>query len=278
MDRVRDTPCVSGRPDAGHVEARACLPTSSNARRPGAVTPRTAPANPSPPPRSRGAPAPPVYPSSTMPQPSPSSPQPALVLASGSPRRRDLLDALGLAFTVRPADLDETPHSGETPRAYVERLAQEKATARAEPGELVLAADTSVILDGEILGKPEDEADGRRLLGLLAGREHVVLSGVALHLPDPEGSGAGGTTRTHVEESRVRIAALTPEEIAWYVATGETMDKAGGYAIQGLGAMYVESVHGDYTNVVGLPLPATYRLFRALGLELRDFRTEETRR
>jgi len=203
---------------------------------------------------------------------------PSLVLASGSPRRRDLLTGLGLAFTVRPADLDETPRPGETPRAYVERLAEEKAMAQAAPGELVLAADTSVILDGEILGKPEDEEDGRRLLGLLAGREHIVLSGVALHLSDagPDGGpdAGSGSTITHVEESRVRIAALTPEEIAWYVATGETMDKAGGYAIQGLGALYVEAVNGDYTNVVGLPLPATYRLFRALGFDLRAFRPE----
>jgi len=201
---------------------------------------------------------------------------PSLVLASGSPRRRDLLAALGLAFTVRPADIDETPRPREAPRDYVERLAEEKAVAQAEPGEVILAADTSVILDGEILGKPEDAADGRRLLGRLAGREHVVLSGVALHRPADGADGDAGRTLSHVEESRVRIAALTPEEIAWYVATGETMDKAGGYAIQGLGAIYVEGVHGDYTTVVGLPLPAPYRLFQALGLDLRAFRSEES--
>jgi len=213
-----------------------------------------------------------------MAPPTPSTPLPSLVLASGSPRRRDLLSGLGLAFTVRPADIDETPRSGEAPRDYVERLAEEKAVAQAAPGELILAADTSVILDGEILGKPEDAADGRHLLGRLAGREHVVLSGVALHRPGGAGTDDGGRTLTHVEESRVRIASLTPEEIAWYVATGETMDKAGGYAIQGLGAIYVEAVHGDYTNVVGLPLPATYRLFRALGFDLRAFRQEEASR
>jgi len=193
---------------------------------------------------------------------------PTLILASGSPRRRDLLDALGLAFRVRPVDVDETPHAGEGPRAYVRRLAEEKAAAQVEPAELVLAADTSVILDGEILGKPTDEADARTMLGRLAGREHLVLTGVALHH-------AGAGVRTHIEESRVRIAALTPEEITWYVATGETMDKAGGYAVQGLGAMFVESIHGDYTNVVGLPLPATYRMFKAQGYDLRAFRRAE---
>lgn len=196
---------------------------------------------------------------------------PSLILASGSPRRRDLLDGLGLAFRVRPVDVDETPRAGEGPRAYVRRLAEEKAAARVEPGELVLAADTSVILDGEILGKPSDEADARTMLGRLAGCEHLVLTGVALHDGAAGAAGADGA-RTHVEESRVRIASLTAEEIAWYVATGETMDKAGGYAVQGLGAMFVESVHGDYTNVVGLPLPATYRMFKAQGYDLRAFR------
>jgi len=192
---------------------------------------------------------------------------PSLILASGSPRRRDLLHALELAFRVRPVDVDETPHAGEVPREYVRRLAEEKAAAHVEPGELVLAADTSVILDGEILGKPTDEVDARTMLGRLAGREHLVLTGVALH-----DSAAG--VRTHIEESRVRIAALTPDEITWYVATGETMDKAGSYAVQGLGAMFVESIHGDYTNVVGLPLPATYRMFKAQGYDLRAFRRD----
>lgn len=109
------------------------------------------------------------------------------------------------------------------------------------------------------------------MLARLAGREHTVLSGVALQRP---GVGA----KTHIEESRVRLAALTSEEVAWYVATGETMDKAGGYAVQGIGAMFVEAVHGDYTNVVGLPLPATYRLFRAMGYDLRAFRRDGSER
>lgn len=190
---------------------------------------------------------------------------PRLILASASPRRRRLLETLGVSFSVRPVDVDETPRAGEAPRDYVHRLAEEKAAARVEAGELVLAADTSVVLDGEILGKPSDAAEARTMLGRLAGREHTVLTGVALHA-------AGSGHRTHVEESRVRIAALTPEELSWYVDTGETMDKAGSYAVQGIGALFVESVHGDYTNVVGLPLPATYRLFRAAGHDLRTFR------
>lgn len=190
---------------------------------------------------------------------------PSLVLASASPRRRDLLTGLGVRFTVRPVDVDETPRDGEDPHAYVLRLAEEKAAARAGAGELLLAADTSVILDGEILGKPGDLEEARVMLSRLAGREHTVLTGVALL----EG---GGDRRSAVEESRVRIAALSEEELRWYVATGETLDKAGSYAVQGLGAMFVEAVYGDYTNVVGLPLPTTYRLFRELGHDMRSFR------
>lgn len=190
---------------------------------------------------------------------------PSLILASASPRRRDLLSGLGVRFSVRPVDVDETPRPGEEPRGYVLRLAREKAAARAAPGELVLAADTSVVLDGEILGKPVDAADARRMLSRLAGREHTVLTGAAL-------LEAGRGDASAVEESRVRIAALSDEELRWYVATGETLDKAGSYAVQGLGAMFVEAVYGDYTNVVGLPLPATYRLFRDLGHDLRSFR------
>jgi septum formation protein len=190
---------------------------------------------------------------------------PRLVLASASPRRRDLLDGLGARFTVRPVDVDETPRPLEDPRGYVLRLAREKAAARVEPGELVLAADTSVVLDGEILGKPADQEEARAMLRRLAGREHTVLTGVALRE-------ASGAERSEAEESRVRMAALSQEELHWYVATGETLDKAGGYAVQGLGAMFVEAVFGDYTNVVGLPLPLTYRLFRALGHDLRSFR------
>jgi septum formation protein len=195
---------------------------------------------------------------------------PALVLASASPRRRELLSGLGVAFTVRPVDLDESPRPGELPHAYVLRLAREKAAARVEAGELVLAADTIVVVDGQLLGKPRDEADARRMLGTIAGREHTVLTGVALH-EKGKGEGEDGRAAT-VESSRVRMAAMSAAEIAWYAATGEPLDKAGSYAVQGLGALFVEEVFGNYTNVVGLPLPATFRLFAELGYDLRAFR------
>jgi septum formation protein len=170
-------------------------------------------------------------------------------------------------FTVRAVDIDETPYPGEDPRETVIRLAREKAVERAHPGELVLAADTVVVLDGDLLGKPRDPEDARRMLGRIAGREHVVYTAVTLEEP------GSGRRASGLETSRVRMAPLTPEQIAWYVETGEPMDKAGSYAVQGIGALFVEEVHGNYTNVVGLPLPLTYRLFRELGYELLDFRT-----
>lgn len=201
--------------------------------------------------------------------------RPKVVLASASPRRRELLAALGLPFDVRPVDLDETPRPGEPPRAYVARLAVEKAAAAdSHAGELVLAADTVVVLPGEgegggpaLLGKPADPAEAEAMLARLAGRQHVVFTGVAL-----VGGGDGdGRKAVAIEESRVRLAPLGPDEIAWYVATGEPLDKAGSYAIQGVGALFVEAVEGNYSNVVGLPLPAVYRLFSELGYDLRDF-------
>jgi len=186
--------------------------------------------------------------------------RPRLVLASASPRRRELLAGLGLEFTVRPVDLDETPEPGEDPRAYVARLAREKAAAAARPGELVLAADTVVVIVGTLLGKPEGPEEARRMLAQIAGRVHTVLTGVELIL--------GERRAAAVSESRVRLAELDAERIAWYVATGEPLDKAGSYAVQGLGALFVEAVEGNYTNVVGLPLPEVYRLFAALGYDL----------
>jgi septum formation protein len=187
------------------------------------------------------------------------------VLASGSPRRRELLAGLGLEFTVRAADVDEIPLPGETPAACVRRLAHAKAAARIGKDELVLAADTIVVLDGRLLGKPRDPADARRMLASIAGREHTVLTGMSLH---DEWS---GRQEAAVEASRVRMARMSASEIDWYVATGEPLDKAGSYAVQGIGALFVESVYGSYTNVVGLPLPATYRLFSTLGYDLRWF-------
>lgn len=201
----------------------------------------------------------------------PDSRLPRLVLASGSPRRRELLGSLDLAFRVRPVDLDESLRPGEEPEAYVRRLAREKARERGEAGELVLAADTVVVLGGRVLGKPRDEEEAVSMLGSLAGREHTVLTGVCLLRPE---SGAeGGAAEAHtVESSRVWIAPLSLERRRWYAGTGEPMDKAGSYAIQGLGAVFVERVEGNYTNVVGLPLPAVARLFEELGHDLLAFR------
>lgn len=185
-----------------------------------------------------------------------------------------MLAGLGLAFTVRPVAMDETPLPGEEPEATVLRLARAKAAAGSRPGELALGADTLVVLDGAVLGKPQDADDAKATLAQLAGREHIVLTGVALHERaaggGTEGESAGRSAAT-LERSRVRMAPLTPKEIAWYVATGEPLDRAGSYAIQGLGALFVEAVYGNYGNVVGLPLPATARLFRELGYELLDF-------
>jgi septum formation protein len=130
----------------------------------------------------------------------------------------------------------------------------------------VLAADTVVVIDGELLGKPRDPEDARRMLGRIAGREHIVLTGVALEERERD------RRTSAVASTRVRMAALDPRQIEEYVATGEPLDKAGSYAVQGIGALFVEEIFGNYTNVVGLPLPLTWRLFRELGYELLDFR------
>lgn len=190
-----------------------------------------------------------------------------LVLASGSPRRRELLHGLDIRPEVRPVDLDETPLTGEAPDELVLRLARAKAAAQSGAGELILAADTIVVLGDEILGKPADRSDAVAMLSRLAGREHQVLTGVALF------EVAGDRRAEAVERSHVRIAPMTDGEVEWYVDTGEPLDKAGAYAIQGIGALFVESVRGSYTNVVGLPLPTLYRLFRQLGLDLLTFRS-----
>jgi septum formation protein len=199
----------------------------------------------------------------TSADPSGSSSRPHLILASGSPRRRELLEGLGLTFTVRPADVDETPHPGEDPVAYVERLAREKAEWQAAPGELVLAADTTVFLGSEILGKPEDPSDAHRMLRALSGRTHEVATGVAVHHP-PSATTPARTLST-VERTTVTFATLTDEEITWYIATNEPMDKAGAYAIQGLGGLFVPRIEGSYSNVVGLPVSVVYGLLGEVG-------------
>ena len=182
-----------------------------------------------------------------------------LVLASGSPRRRELLERVGLTFEVISPDLDEAVQPGEGARAYVERLAQQKAAAvaRGRPEALVLAADTSVVLDGEILGKPDDDAHARGMVSRLAGRAHLVLTAVAT---------AGPRAASLVVETTVRFRALTPAEIRWYVSTGEGRDKAGAYALQGIGAALVEKIEGSPTNVIGLPLVEALALLTAAGL------------
>ena len=187
-----------------------------------------------------------------------------LILASASPRRQCLLRQLGLSFTVVPADLAEAPAAGETPAAYVVRVAREKAAAVARrfPQALVLAADTIVVLDGEILGKPQSAADARRMLARLSGRQHTVLTGLALLRSCPE------LMLCDTVSTRVRFRELHCEEIAHYVASGEPLDKAGAYAIQGDAAAFVAAIEGCYTNVIGLPRRRTAALLRTAGLEV----------
>lgn len=185
-----------------------------------------------------------------------------IVLASGSPRRRELLDTLGIAFDVVPADIDESVHDGEVPEAYVRRLGLEKARAVAasHPDRLVLAADTTVDVDGEILGKPADADEARRILRLLAGRTHLVHTGLALV--------RGDRVETAVETTAVTFTPLDDAVIDWYVDTGEPFDKAGGYGVQGRAAVFVERVDGSVTNVIGLPLALVVRLAAAVGAPL----------
>lgn len=180
-----------------------------------------------------------------------------LLLASASPRRAEILETLGIPFDLAPTDVEETLQPGESGRDAALRLAREKAAAAAarHPGDWVLAADTLVLLDGELLGKPRDDSEAGEMLRRLAGREHRVVTAVRLARGSEPGSDA-------LEESRVRIAPLDEEEIRWYVATGEPRDKAGAYAVQGLGARFVESVEGSFTNVMGLPARSVYRLLR----------------
>lgn len=187
--------------------------------------------------------------------------QTSLVLASASPRRRDLLGQLGLSFTICAADIDETPHPGEAPEAYVRRLAREKAQAVAGrfPGTWVLAADTTVVLGPELLGKPRDAAEARGMLSRLSGRTHEVHTGVAI---------AGRAGDSTVVRTRVTFRTLSAGEIDWYVGTGEPLDKAGSYAIQGKGGFMVASVEGSPTNVIGLPLGETLALLSRAGVPL----------
>ncbi len=190
-----------------------------------------------------------------------------LVLASASPRRQELLRNAGIPFVVQPTDIPEVPEAGEGPRSFAERLAREKALAvfRLRPDDLALGADTIVVVDGEILGKPRDSADAARMLRLLSGRRHQVTTGVCL-----AGRALGSEHRkleTGFEDIRsettvVTMDALSDEDIRSYVASGEPMDKAGAYAIQSGASRWVSRIEGDYFNVVGLPVSLVYKMLR----------------
>ena len=182
-----------------------------------------------------------------------------LVLASASPRRAELLRAAGIEFEVAPADVDESVHPDESPELYVQRVAGAKARAisRKFPGRIVLSADTTVIIEGRILAKPIDNADAARMLRMLGGRTHEVLTGVCMVGP----SGA----KSRLDRTVVEFAPLSEDEIAWYVATGEPADKAGAYAIQGLASRFVTRIDGSYSNVVGLPVALLYGMLKDFG-------------
>lgn len=183
---------------------------------------------------------------------------PRVILASASPRRRELLTLIGIPHEVRPADLDESQRLGELPAQYVERLAREKATALGVDDAVTIGSDTTVVVDGEVLAKPESPDDAARMLRRLRGRSHVVMSGVAVAWQ--------GRVESGVETVGVTFRDLTDDDIGRYVATGEPMDKAGAYGIQGYGATIVTRVDGDYFAVMGLPVQRMVRLFGRLGL------------
>ncbi len=182
-----------------------------------------------------------------------------LTLASQSPRRRELLAQLGLTFEVRPAQADETPRPAEDARAYVLRVAQAKARA-IEAAGVVLGADTAVVLDGRILGKPRDAGEATVMLRALSGRAHQVLTAVCAR--------GAGRQESLVVTSVVELAPLSERQVSWYVASGEPFDKAGGYAVQGLAGAFVTAVRGSVSNVVGLPLAETIGLLERFGIRL----------
>ena len=186
-----------------------------------------------------------------------------VVLASGSPRRHDLLNLVGITHEVRPCNIDETMRDRENPRRHAERLAREKATAIAtrDPNLITIGADTIVVVNRKVLGKPRDTTHAAEMLKALSGREHTVVTAVAV--------ARGKKVRSAVEEVRVKFRRLHEDEIDAYVATGEPMDKAGAYGIQGYGATIVECVDGDYFAVMGLPLARLVALLRDLGVRYR---------
>jgi septum formation protein len=180
-----------------------------------------------------------------------------LILASRSPRRHEILARAGIPHVVRPAEVDESMRHGEDARRHVERLARAKAeAAECGPEDVVLGADTVVVVDGDVLGKPSDPADARRMLQRLAGREHEVMTGICLR--------SRQTSAEDVETTRVRFVPLSGQEIEEYAASGEPMDKAGAYAIQGLASKFIDRIEGCYFNVVGLPVAKVYSHLRQM--------------
>jgi septum formation protein len=181
---------------------------------------------------------------------------PKLILASGSPRRSEILNSVGWAFTKAIPDIDESEREGESPEDYVRRLAEEKARviSTSYPDEMVLAADTTVVVDGRIVGKPVDLADARRMIELLAGNWHEVLTGVAV--------ARGDDVSVAMQSTRVKFAPMSGAEIDFLVEMGDPLDKAGAYAVQAQAALFIEKIEGDYWNVVGLPISLVYEMAR----------------
>ncbi len=224
---------------------------------------RLVPSRGSPPGVARGIPAPQSSVRSEL-----AVPDLDLILASSSPRRIKLLERLDLVFGTEPADIDESVIDGESPDKYVARLAMAKGLCSARSGTVVIAADTAVVVDEVILGKPTDPDDAVRTLRQLSGRSHEVVSGVAVILSraiEAQRSASAIATTT------VRFAQMTEDRIRWYVETGEPSDKAGSYGLQGAAALFADEIDGSSTNVVGLPMPLLDSLFSELGLDLLDF-------
>jgi len=186
----------------------------------------------------------------------------AFVLASASPRRRELLSGIGLAFDIDKPDIEESPFRGETASDYVRRLAGEKARTvlQRQSNRLILAADTTVVIDGDILEKPKSKDEGVEMLQRLSGTRHQVMTGVSIINDDRESS--------FVSTSYVIFRALAEDEILWYWNTGEPRDKAGGYGLQGAGGAFIEAINGSYSNVIGLPLAETVSSLRSFGVKV----------
>lgn len=186
---------------------------------------------------------------------------PKLILASGSPRRSEILGFVGWQFEKTAADVDETPRDGEQADSYVERLAREKSASVAGsfPGELVLGADTTVVVDDRIVGKPVDVDDARQMIRDLSGRWHDVITGVAITRRSADGNAA---VESGIQTTGVKFAEMTEAEVEFLVAYGEPMDKAGAYAVQAQAALFIEEIRGDYWNVVGLPVSLVYDLVK----------------